>query len=241
MLLSVLIPARNEEKNLEKTIVAFSTALSKEKIPYQILVVNDNSNDNTVELLERLIKKISNLRYVNNLPPNGFGRAVKKGLNEFKGDVVAIVMADGSDLPGDLVKFYKKILEGYDCVFGSRFSDGGRVVDYPKLKFILNRMGNFLIKKVFKLEYNDITNAFKCYRRSVIDSAKPILSNNFNLTIELPIKAIIYGYSYTVVPNSWLNRKQGVSKLKLKKMCAQYLMTILFLIIYRYFVKENNK
>lgn len=233
MLLSVLIPAHNEEGDIGNTIKDIHRVLAQNNIPNEILVINDNSTDNTENILKYLQKEVSTLRYVNNAPPNGFGYAIKKGLDEFKGDCVAILMADASDSPDDLAEYYKKIAEGYDCAFGSRFH-GARVIDYPKFKYFLNRAGNFLIKKVFSLPYDDITNAFKCYRREVIEKAKPLLSNHFNITVELPIKSIIYGYKYSVVPTSWINRKHGKSKLDLKKMMKQYLLIVLFLFLHKY-------
>jgi dolichol-phosphate mannosyltransferase len=168
------------------------------------------------------------VRYVNNLPPNGFGFAVRRGLAEFRGEAVAIVMADGSDDPADLIAFYRKLEAGYDCVFGSRFIRGGRAIDYPKLKLVLNRLANLMIRTLFLVRYNDVTNAFKLYKRSAIAGVQPLLSHHFNLTVELPLKCIIRGYRYTVLPNSWRNRTQGISKLRIKEMGSRYLFIILY-------------
>jgi len=168
------------------------------------------------------------VRCVNNDPPNGFGFAVRRGLAEFRGDVVAIVMADGSDMPADLVAFYRKLHEGYDCVFGSRFSRGGRVVDYPRPKLLLNRLGNWFIQLLFRISCNDISNAFKMYRRTVIAGIQPLLAQHFNLTVELPLKSIVRGYRYAVVPNSWINRKHGVSKFKINEMGSRYFFIVLY-------------
>ena len=226
--LSIVMPAHNEEGCIEDTILKFSKTLKKSNIPHEILVINDNSKDKTEEILKKLQKKIEGLRYINNSPPNGFGFAVIKGLENFSGDYVAIVMADMSDSPSDLVAFYKKAVEGYDCVFGSRFIKGGKVVDYPKHKLMLNRMGNLIIKILFGMRYNDTTNAFKLYSKETINGLKPFLSHHFNLTVELPLKAIVRGYSYAVLPNSWVNRKTGESKLKLKEMGSRYFFIILY-------------
>lgn len=232
-LLSVLIPAHNEEGRIEATIRAFADALRAESIPFEILVVNDNSRDATETILQRLSKELPEVRYINNTPPNGFGFAVRAGLAAFSGEAVAIVMADQSDLPEDLVRFYRKMQEGYDCVFGSRFARGSRVVDYPFVKRLLNRAGNLFIQVLFLMRYNDITNAFKLYRRSVIAGVQPLLAYHFNLTVEIPLKAIVRGYSYAVVPNSWLNRTEGVSKFKIREMGSRYL----FIIFYCYIEK----
>jgi len=191
-------------------------------------VINDNSSDGTERILATLSEAEIGVRYINNPPPNGFGFAVRQGLAEFRGEAVAIVMADGSDDPADVIAFYRKLESGYDCVFGSRFIRGGRVIDYPKFKLVLNRLANFMIRTLFAVRYNDVTNAFKMYRRSTIAGVQPLLSHHFNLTVEIPLKCIIRDYRYAVLHNSWKNRKQGSSKLRIKEMGSRYLFIILY-------------
>lgn len=229
--LSVVIPAHNEEGHIEATVRTFADRLSDEDIAHEILVVNDNSTDSTREVLRRLEGEVPTLRVVDNAPPNGFGFAVRRGLAEFRGEAVAIVMADGSDAPEDLVAFYRILQQGYDCVFGSRFSRGGRTVNYPRLKYVMNRLGNTLIRLLFWLSYDDITNAFKLYRRRVIAGLQPLLSNHFSLTVELPLKSIIRGYSYAVVPNGWYTRERGLSKFSIGEMGPRYLFIILYCLL----------
>jgi dolichol-phosphate mannosyltransferase len=227
-ILSLAIPAHNEEGSIEDTIRAFHHELTLNQIPHEILVVNDNSKDKTEAVLQSLSREIKELRYINNTPPNGFGFAVRCGLENFQGDYVAVVMADLSDNPKDLVAMYLKATDGYDCVFGSRFIKGAKIYDYPKHKLLLNRMVNNIIKVMFMIRYNDTTNAFKLYSRETINGLRPFLSHHFNLTVELPLKAIIRGYSYAIVPTDWTNRKAGVSKLKLKEMGSRYFFIILY-------------
>ncbi len=231
MKLSLLIPAHNEVENIENTVLAFNRELKTSKIDHEILIINDNSTDSTEEILKRLKTEVKELNYINNGPPNGYGFAVKKGLENFNGDCVAIVMADMSDSPTDLVNYYRKMQKGYDCVFGSRFIKGSKVIDYPGHKLILNRLGNMLTMVLFAIKYNDITNAFKLYKKEVINGVKPLLSHHFNLTVEIPLKAIIRGYSYCVVPNSWTNRKKGFSKFKIKELGSRYLFIILYCLL----------
>jgi dolichol-phosphate mannosyltransferase len=227
-LLSIVIPAHNEEGCIKETVLAFNKKLRSENIPHEILVINDNSTDKTEKILKTMSNNITEVRYINNVPPNGFGFAVRKGLENYKGDYVTIVMADMSDYPTDLVKYYNKINEGYDCVFGSRFMKGGKTIDYPRLKIILNRLTNNIIRLLFGIRYNDTTNAFKIYRRKTIEGLKPFLSNHYNLTVELPLKSIVRDYSYAIIPNHWTNRKSGVSKLKIKEMGSRYFFIILY-------------
>jgi len=230
MKLSIIIPAHNEEGSIRPTVTELARALNSAKIDHEILLVNDNSSDSTEQIISELSEQ-PNVRYVNNEPPNGFGFAVRKGLDSFTGDAVTLFMADSSDAPEDVVKFFRKLEQGYDCVFGSRFIKGGKTYDYPFLKLVLNRLANMFIKILFGFRYNDTTNAFKMYRRETIEGLKPFISNHFNLTVELPLKAISRGYSYTIVPNTWKNRTTGVAKLKIKEMGSRYLFIVLYCLI----------
>ena len=243
MKLSVVIPAYNESANLGITLNAFHTTLALSGIPFELLVVNDNSKDNTEDVLKDLQLQMPYLVYVNNLPPhNGFGFAVRKGLDHFSGDCVAIVMADLSDSPDDLLKFYHKMhKEKLDCVFGSRFIKGGKVVDYPWLKLRINRMANNLVRVVFGIRYNDCTNAFKLYHRHTIEGLRPFLAPHFNLTLELSLKAIVRGYSYAVLPNTWINRKHGASNLRIREMGSRYFFILLYCLIEKFFSKGDFK
>jgi len=238
--LSVVIPAHNEEGCVRSTIESLYQALVAAAIPHEILVVNDNSTDATEEILRSLAEALPTVRYVNNAPPNGYGFAVRRGLLSYTGDAVAIYMADASDSPPDLIAFYRRMIsDGVDCVFGSRFMSGSQVIDYPWPKLILNRLANTFINVLFGLEYNDITNAFKLFRRSVIDGLNPLIAHHFNLTVELPLKAIIRGFSFSVVPNAWTNRKAGLSKLKIKEMGSRYLFIVLYCLIEKWLARGD--
>jgi dolichol-phosphate mannosyltransferase len=227
-ILSVVIPAYNEAETLGATVSMLSTALETAHIAHEIVVVNDNSTDGSGDVLAVLAARYGTLRVIDNVPPNGFGFAVRAGLHACRGDAIAIVMADGSDDPADLIKYYNKLNEGYDCVFGSRFVVGGRVIDYPIHNLILNRLANTFIRVLFRQRFNDFTNAFKIYRREVIAGVQPLLSHHFNLTVELPLKALIRGYNFAVVPISWRNRKHGSSKLRIQEMGSRYLFIVLY-------------
>jgi dolichol-phosphate mannosyltransferase len=227
--LSVVIPAHNEEGCIASTVRALHGALATATIEHEILVVNDNSTDATGAILRRLDAEIGPLRRLDNPPPAGFGFAVRKGLQHVSGDAVAIYMADASDRPDDLIRYFRTMEEQrVDCVFGSRFCRDATVVEYPWLKLLLNRAANAFIQLLFGIRYNDVTNAFKMYRRHVIEGVEPLLSHHFNLTVELPLKSIVRGYSYAVVPSDWINRKAGKSKLRIKEMGSRYLFIVLY-------------
>ncbi len=228
MKLSVVIPAHNEVESIGETVIAAVTELEKYQIDHEILVIDDASTDGTGDLVCSLSAEYPTVRCERSDRPPGFGYAVRAGLDRYTGDAVAIMMADLSDSPRDLVLYYRLLEQGYDCAFGSRFGQGGgRVHDYPTLKLVLNRIVNLGIRLLFQHGFNDTTNAFKAYRREVIDQVQPLLSAHFNLTVELPLKAIVRGYSYAVVPITWTNRKHGVSKLNLNEMGSRYAFIVL--------------
>jgi len=242
MVLSIILPAYNEESSIEETIDTLYTKLLEEQITHEIVVVNDNSKDNTLGLLTTIQKRIPTLVVYTNLGPNGFGYAIRYGLERFKGDCVAIMMSDLSDDPADLVAFYRKMVsENLDCVFGSRFIKGGKIIDYPFHKYFINRIANNIIRFVIGIRYNDATNAFKLYKRQTIKGIQPLLSPHFNLTIELSLKCIVRGYSYGVLPNSWQNRKHGTSKLLIKEMGSRYFFILCYCFIEKYFSQGDYK
>lgn len=226
--LSVVIPAHNEVDSIGETVEATVHELERAEINYEIIVVDDASGDGTGNVVRQLVARYPNVECVrSNLPP-GFGHAVRAGLGVYTGDAVAIMMADLSDSPKDLVLYYRVLEQGYDCAFGTRFGNGGRTYNYPRFKLVLNRITNLGIRFLFQHGYNDTTNAFKAYRRHVIDQIQPLLSNHFNLTVEMPLKAVVRGYSYAVVPVTWTNRTHGVSKLRLQEMGSRYAFIVLY-------------
>lgn len=242
MKLSVVIPAYNEESSLPATLNSIYNELVAHKIEHEIIVINDNSKDNTEQILKNIQEHIFTLIYYNNIGPNGFGSAVRYGLERFSGDCVCIMMADLSDSPADLVNFYNELkVTNLDCVFGSRFMKGSKVLNYPKSKLIMNRIANYGIMLLIGTRYNDCTNAFKIYKRVTIEGLKPFLATQFSFALELPLKAIIRGYTYKVVPNSWTNRTLGESKLNLSNMFKRYLFILLYCLIEKLFSKGDFK
>jgi dolichol-phosphate mannosyltransferase len=228
--LSLVIPAYNEAESITATLAALTPVLQGEGADYEIVVVDDSSTDDTVAVVARYAAEHDPaVRCIGSHLGRGFGLTVRAGLERFEGDAVAIVMADGSDSPEDVVRYLRVLEEGYDCAFGSRFVRGAHVHDYPRVKLVLNRMANRLISVLFRHGLNDTTNAFKAYRREVIDQVQPLLSNHFNLTVELPLKAIVRGFSYKVVPVSWTNRTAGVSNLVIDEMGSRYLFIVLYI------------
>jgi dolichol-phosphate mannosyltransferase len=240
-LLSVVIPARDEEGCIASTVEHLHLELRLQNIPHEIVVVDDGSTDSTWKILCELKPKVPGLVPVQNTSLHGFGRAIILGLNQSRGDAVVIMMADESDDSRDVVRYWNKLNEGYECVFGSRFMAGGGVIDYPRIKLLLNRLANYFIRQLFRIKLNDTTNAFKAYRKEVIDGCRPLIAPHFNLTVELPLKAVVRGYSWTTIPITWRNRRTGVAKLKIKEMGSRYLFICLYVWLEKYFSRGDYR
>ncbi len=240
-LFSVVIPARDEEESLPGTVADIFETFTREGIPHEIVVVDDGSKDATWKVLQELKTKVPTLAPTQNPGPHGFGRAIIWGLNHITGDACVIMMADASDSPSDAVTYWRILNEGYDCAFGSRFMKGGKVIDYPRVKLFVNRLANFLVRVGFRHGLNDTTNAFKAYRHTVIDGCRPLIAPHFNLTVEIPLKAIIRGYTFKTCPISWQNRKYGEAKLKIKEMGSRYFFICAYVWLEKYFSRGDYR
>ena len=240
-MLSIVIPARDEEGCIESTIEHLHLELRMQNIPHEIVVVDDGSSDATWQILQDVAERIPELAPVQNTGPHGFGRAIQWGLAAFTGDAVVIMMADESDDCRDVVRYWQKLEEGWDCVFGSRFLKGGGVIDYPRVKLFLNRLANWFVRVLFRIRLNDTTNAFKANRREVIAGCMPILSPHFNITVELPLKAIVRGYTWTVIPITWRNRRTGMAKLKIREMGSRYFFIVAYVWLEKYFSRGDYR
>jgi dolichol-phosphate mannosyltransferase len=238
-LLTVVIPCRDEEGAISSTVEHLHLELKLNQVPHEIVPVDDGSRDQTWAILQKLQDRVPTLRPVQNNGEHGFGRAIICGIDQSEGDALVIMMADESDDCRDVVRYWKLLNEGWDAVMGSRFIKGGGVIDYPAHKLLVNRMANFFLRVMFRAPLNDFTNAFKGYRRRALDGCRPFLSPHFNLTVELPLKVIVRGYTWTVMPITWRNRRTGISKLKLREMGSRYLFIALYCWLEKYFSRGD--
>lgn len=240
-LYSVVIPARDEEESLPATLRDLYSTFTRAGVPHEIVVVDDGSSDRTWSVLQELTRELPTLAPTQNTGLHGFGRAVVWGLDHSRGDAVVIMMADASDSPADAVRYWELLNAGNDCVFGSRFVEGGQVIDYPRMKLFVNRLANALVRFGFNIPLNDTTNAFKAYRRTVIDGCRPFLAPHFNLTVEIPLKAIVRGYTFAITPISWRNRRYGEAKLKIKEMGSRYFFICAYVWLEKYFSRGDYR
>jgi len=239
--LSVVIPARDEEACIASTVEHLHVELRLNNVRHEIIVVDDGSVDRTWEIVNEIKCRIPVVKPVQSPAPHGFGRAIVAGLDEMKGDAVVLMMADESDDCRDVVRYWETLQQGYECVFGSRFIKGGRAIDYPKPKLLLNRCANLFLKIIFNIPLNDTTNAFKAYRRDVIAGCRPLISPHFNITVELPLKAIVRGYSWATIPVTWRSRQTGIPKLKIKEMGSRYMFICLYLWLEKHLTRGDYR
>ena len=226
MKLSIVIPIKNEELLIKKIVDQLHSKLKN--LSYEIIFINDFSTDNTAKVTEEIINTKPQM-YVYNNKRKGLGGAVNEGINKANGEAVCIMMSDLSDSIDDLKKYYSIIEdESVDAVFGSRFIQGSKIIDYPKKKLILNRIFNLITKLLFISDYNDFTNAFKIYKKNALLKTFPLVSESFNIFLELPLKIISRKMKYKIIPISWINRKEGVSKFDIKELRAKYLFTLTY-------------
>ena len=239
MQVSIIIPVRNEERVIEKIIDQLDKELKD--LPHEVIFVNDFSTDNTTKVI---LKKINNKNQISlcENKKKGLGGAIVEGIYSSKCDAICIMMADLSDNIEDLKEYYNIIKnENIDAVFGSRFIKGSKVVDYPKKKLILNRIFNFVTKLLFFSDYNDFTNAFKIYKKDALLKTFPLVSESFNIFLELPLKIISRKMRYKIIPISWTNRKEGNSKFDIKELKAKYLFTLIYCFLEKILLKGNIK
>ncbi len=224
--LSILIPVRNEKENIH--IISEEIKQKIACLDYEILFINDFSEDKTEDGLIELSKTNDKIVYYNN-NKKGLGGALNLGIHKSKGNYVCVMMSDSSDTVEDLNLYYKEISSNnYDAVFGSRFIKGAKLVDYPKAKLILNRLGNLFAKFIIWTDLNDFTNGFKIYKKETLLSLYPLVSESFNIFLELPLKTIIRGFNYKIIPISYYNRTVGEAKFKIDELGSKYIFTLLY-------------
>lgn len=236
MSLTILIPCKNEEKIIKNTIIKLRIS-NISKIDYEIIIVNDFSTDKTQSVLKNF-SNTNKIKIINNKTP-GLGGVITTGIKHATKKYLCIYMADQSDSIEDLINYYKIIYSNnLDAVFGSRFIKGSKLKDYPFKKLVFNRIFNNLCMMLFLNKYNDYTNAFKIYKKKMLLSFFPIVSENFNVFLELPLKTVSRNYNFKIVPISWINRKKGKSKFLIKELTSKYFFTLFYCFLEKILLKK---
>ena len=223
--LTIIIPVKNEENNISNIVDSIN---SKIKVNYEILFIDDFSTDNTTNVIKNFQNENNKIKLIKN-ELSGLGQSIRNGIKHSNGKYLSILMSDGSDDLDDLNRYYFTIKdENLDAVFGSRFLHKSKIYDYPKFKLILNRIFNYFVSLVYLNKYNDYTNAFKIYKKDTLLKIEPIVSESFNVFLELPLKIINRKLNYKIISINWYGRKDGVSKFKFKELRSKYLFTLIY-------------
>ena len=218
MKLTVVIPVFNEEENILDVISKVEADL---RLPFELIVVNDHSSDNTKNIVVDLAKRYSNISLVENKLDPGFANAIKTGLASVKTEVVVLVMGDLCDDLKTIPFMLEKIEAGFDVVCGARYIKGGARIGGSKIKGFFS----FFVGKTMSIFTGiptcDVANAFKMYRKEVIDSID-IESSGFEVSMELTLKAYFQGFKITEVPTVWHEREKGKSSFKMLNLTPDY-------------------
>jgi len=231
MKLSVVVPAHNEEENIVEVISSIEDSLTG--IEHELVVVNDHSQDKTAELTAGLAARYNNVRPVENRNACGFANALKTGFAAADGEAVIPVMADLCDDLSTIKKMLEKMDEGYDIVCGSRYIEGGTRLGGSKLKGFLSSLAGHSLYWLLGIPTHDIANAFKIYKRRVLDAIN-IEASGFEISMEIPLKAFYLGFKITELPTVWRERQKGKSSFKMFKLLPRYLNFYLRAILKRF-------
>ncbi len=238
-MLTIIIPVKNEEQLIKNSIDQLLNEIKN--IDFEVLIIDDFSNDNTYEIVKELTIKDERVKLYQN-KQKGLGPLIDLGIEKSMGEFVCIMMSDLSDDIQDLKVYYEKISNSnFDAILGSRFIKDSDIRDYPIIKLILNRIFNYFVKILFLSNYNDFTNAFKIYKKSSLIKLRPFVSESFNIFLELPLKLVSRGYKYNIIPIKWKNRKKGKSKFKIKELGAKYIFTLIYCLSEKILLKKQIK
>ena len=237
--LSIIIPVYNEYDQIDLTIKKLLQL--KKKIKFELIFIDDFSTDNSYQKLNKISKKNKFIKIFKN-KKKGLGSAINIGIRKSKSEYLCIFMCDLSDDTNDIIKYFKIIKKDKNlhAVFGTRFSKFSKVKNYPLFKLILNRLANNLIKIITLTDYNDFTNAFKIYKRKCLLNLFPLVSESFNLFLELSLKVITRDYKYHIIPVNWTERKKGKSKFKINELGSKYLFILLYCLLEKILLKKKK-
>jgi len=223
--LNIIVPVYNEKTLIKDSLLQLRKRIKQE---HNLVLVDDYSSDGTYEIIRRLLPEFQNFKLLTNHYKKGFGNALRTGFEIVSSDgIVIVVMADLCDELQAIPQMYKKILEGYDIISTSRYIKRGKRQGGSTLKSFLSHYANWLIHKITKIPTTDLTNSFKAYRKSVLESI-PMQSNGFEISLEIMLKAYHKGYKIGEIPTAWKERTSGQSHFAIFKDSSKYIRWFLF-------------
>ena len=218
MKLSIVIPAYNEAENIGQVVRQIEEALD---FDFELIVVNDHSLDATSSIVRGLGRTYANLRLMDNRRPAGFANALRSGFECASGELVMPIMGDLCDDLSTVKRMLEKMEQGNDLVCASRYIKGGARLGGSKVKGFFSWFVGRSLCSMIGLPTHDIGNAFKMYRRKVIESIE-IEAKGFEISMEIALKAYFLGFRITEVPTVWKEREKGKSSFKMHRLFPDY-------------------
>lgn len=227
-LLSVVVPVHYEHEVIAETLERL-----EERVPgaTEVLVVYDLEEDPTTGIVRDGASRWPRARLVRNSFGRGVLGAIKTGLNQAKGDLVLVFMADLSDEPEAIPAMLDLAAAGCDVVCGSRYMTGGRQIGAPRLKAFLSSTAGRSLHVLTRLPVHDATNSFRLYSRDLLESVEIQSSGGFEIGLELTVKAYLQGRRLGEVPTTWRERSSGESKFNFRKWLPSYLRWYLYVLL----------
>jgi len=218
---SLIVPILYAEPQLRDTLCAL--AALRDRMDLEILVVvdvPDPSREAEARESNDAVAKEAGARVVYRVDQWGFGAALRRGFAEARGGIMIPLMGDASEKPEDVVRLVEATNRGWDVVAGSRYMRGGGVIGNT-MKQRLSRVYSLLCRMVGGPKIHDISNAFKAYRRSVVESVETV-ADSFDISVELAVKAYRAGFRVGEVPTVWTNRREGTSHFSVRRELTNY-------------------
>lgn len=226
-----VMPVYNEGPNIQHALEAIDRGVA---LPKRVLVVYDFDEDDTLPVLRELAPRFPYVEAVRNTRGRGVLNAVRTGIAAATAEVVIITMADLSDDISVVPSMVELIRDrGYDVVCASRYMRGGRQIGGPWLKGVLSRCAGLSLYWLGGLPVHDATNAFRAYRRTVLQSIPIESTGGFEYSLELTAKAHAAGSRITEVPSTWRDRSAGSSRFRLRSWLPKYLRWYVYALTHR--------
>jgi len=237
--ISVVVPCHNEEMNVTPLVTKLLTLYGD--YLHEIVLVDDNSKDNTREVIRQLAEKYPLIKPVYRTPPNGVGRAIMDGYKAATGQYVLSMDCDFQHLLTELRDLFDKAVAWkWDVIIGSRFSRDSVLLNYPFQKIAANRGFHLLARIMLWTKFRDLTNNLKLMRREVVQSLE-LTQPGFAINAETGLLPMVMGYDVKEVAISWINRTpdMGVSSFKLVKVGGGYWQVLIRLWLKKVFKKNS--
>jgi glycosyltransferase involved in cell wall biosynthesis len=221
-LVSLIIPAYNEEQSICKIIDDTVKTMEDLAISYELIVVNDGSTDNTQLAAASYKAKVT---VYSNKFNHGKGYCIRKAAKYARGNIIVTLDSDGEHNPAEIPKLLIPVINGTDIVAGSRFLGDKRYVT-KKLNLIGNHLFNLTIMILTGRRITDSQTGYRALKRTVFDELN-LESDGYEIETEITVKSLLNGFSFKEVPITVEKRKHNISKIKLVPDSTKIMKTIL--------------